>query len=157
LKGGGSIPAYSPPLEGGVMGGVNASSQNNDLHKASQNFNEIRKNYILSPEKTMKYFNKLLVFGDSKQKDVLHSVNNTEIWQNGLFWLDKLGNNDFSESNFANFPETIIIHGKKDKVIYYKNAEKFMEKIPNAKLFLLEDSAHAIYLHANKITKIINV
>lgn len=40
---------------------------------------------------------------------------------------------------------TLILHGKKDRLVPFKNAEILADLIPNAKLVLFEHSAHALF------------
>lgn len=52
--------------------------------------------------------------------------------------LDKIKNWDSIKS------PTSIIHGDKDHLVYFSNAEFLKEKIPNSKLYIMKDKGHAL-------------
>lgn len=52
---------------------------------------------------------------------------------------------------------TLIIHGKKDQIIPYQNAEVLAKMIPCAKLASIENAGHNIFAQEpEKVNKIIN-
>ena len=46
---------------------------------------------------------------------------------------------------------TLIIHGKKDRLVSYKRGLELAELIPNSRLFSFEKSGHAIFTHESEI------
>lgn len=64
--------------------------------------------------------------------------------------LDKIKNWDCIQS------PTSIIHGDKDNLVYFSNAEFLKEKIPNSKLYVMKDKGHSlIFTEADYLMKIL--
>lgn len=127
-------------------------SDNRFMHGMAQDdFNDIRNNYVQDPQKMLAQFQGWLGFGSNKI--IRELLKSTEIWKNGLFWLDELGKATCRDLDFSSFPETLIFHGESDKVIPPENAKEFAARVPGAQLFLLPDVNHAIHLQDNNFLK----
>ncbi len=117
----------------------------------AEDFLQVREGYVENQSAMMAQFQALVGFGDTKIIRALSQ--NAEIWPNGLYWLDELGNHTCRKLDFANFPETVIVHGTGDKVIHPENASKFIEYIDHSKIFLLPGLSHALPLQAPDVIR----
>jgi pimeloyl-[acyl-carrier protein] methyl ester esterase len=109
---------------------------------------EVRGNYINDPEAMLKNLHALIALGDVKEKQIIRSLNAMlRLWENGMYWLDKLTYASCRRFDFSAFPPTTIVHGLKDKVIHPVNAEAYAEALPQAELQLWPECAHAPHLH----------
>lgn len=73
-----------------------------------------------------------------------------------LFWFDELAHFSCAGLDFGGFPPTHIIHGQRDAVIPYANAEAFCERIAASTLHSLPKCGHAPHWHdANFVKQVI--
>jgi pimeloyl-ACP methyl ester carboxylesterase len=64
--------------------------------------------------------------------------------------LEKIENWDSIKS------PTSIIHGDKDKLVYFSNAEFLKKKIPNSKLYVMKDKGHSlIFAEPDSLKKVL--
>ena len=98
---------------------------------------EFRDNYDKNAPATLKQFNALVGLGDNSALRVIRALNDcSEIWSNGLFWLNELTSKYCYNMDFSQFPKTLIVQGKNDKVIDPVNAMMFAKKIPQSQLIM---------------------
>lgn len=116
-------------------------------------------NYRSDPQKMLGEFAGIIAAGDKNAASIMRTLRqNLSVWKAGMFWLKELGRYSCEELNFFNFPQTSIIHGDADKVIYPEQAELFAKKIPNAKTHLIPACGHAPHLHdAQAIRTLVHV
>lgn len=105
-----------------------------------ENRKEFRNNFINYPDKTLSYFRKLMVTGDSNRK--FSELPVREDNDNGLYWLDELYNFSCSEIDFSEFPRTDILHGEYDAIVPVDQARKLSSLIPNSKLHIIKNNGH---------------
>lgn len=117
---------------------------------ALNDFNKIKNDYASNPEKMLAQFQALLAVGDKHQTLIARTLSeNNGIWQNGQYWLNELSHATFANLKIADFPETMIVHGKNDKIISFHNAERLAEHLPKSRLYSLDECGHAPHMHAS--------
>lgn len=139
-------------LLGAAFQFLNSDNYQNGIPTAD--FTNVVQGYKNKPEDMLRGFHVMVGSGDSQSVRITRTLNTSLVlWKNGLFWLEELGRFSCTSLNFSNFPETIIVHGKNDKVTSPKQAEDFKHLIPHAQLRLLDDCAHAPHLHDSQSLK----
>jgi pimeloyl-[acyl-carrier protein] methyl ester esterase len=99
-------------------------------------------------ERALTRFSALILHG-SKSAIKLPSFNkeNTLNYNNKiLLWIDMLSKVRMGDAIIKQLPETLIIHGKKDAIVPFTQAETFKEKSFHTRLQLVEEGAHALHL-----------
>ncbi len=110
-------------------------------------FGEIRENYRKHPKEMVFQFNTLVGMGNPKTARIIQKLNQgSEIWKNGLYWLDELGKTSCASLDYSKFSKTIILHGATDKIINPANANKFAEILPDSELIIWQACGHAPHL-----------
>jgi pimeloyl-ACP methyl ester carboxylesterase len=112
------------------------------------NIEDTKNNYTENPSETLKQLNALIGLGDKLASAITRTLNeNLVLWGAGIYWLEELKTFSCNSLDFSHFPQTTIIHGTEDKVIYPANAHKLAKSIPNATLQFWPECAHAPHLH----------
>ena len=135
-------PSCLPPQAGGL--GMPA-----DLYQI------FRDNYAANPERTLVKAWATIVKGDTKAHDIRRHLERQDksvlISKPWLAWLDVLHSFSCSDLTFADFPPTLLIHGREDAVVYHAQSEKFTAAIQGAKLVTLEGCGHAPQWHSTAL------
>ncbi len=103
-------------------------------------------NYASDPTRTAARFAGLVAKGDAKELDIIEGLDGSDDADTWHPWLDVLAEQR-AEHHFEDFPDTLIIHGQKDSIVDYAQAEWLAEHIPDTMLHSLPDAAHAPHLH----------
>lgn len=108
-------------------------------------------NYKSNAARTKARFNGLVAMGDAQQKQVMEGlihhpqVEDVARW---LPWLLDLKTQDLRDENFSTITADVqIIHGENDGVIRAEQSKILAARLPNARLHLWENCAHAPHLH----------
>ena len=111
-------------------------------------FDLFRSNFIKNQLQTLEKFSLLMMINDKKRaKELAKNLYiNRSSYSNLLFWLDLLGSFQCHDLNFANFPRTIIFHGKDDLVVHYSQAKVFARKIINSELNIISNCGHCPHI-----------
>lgn len=108
-----------------------------------KSFDEFRRNFVESPDKTLKKFSLLMNINDKDGAKLAENLDiNDENHQKLAFWLDELERFSCYQITFNNFPKTLIIHGLSDMVVHVSQSQIFHEKIPNSQLEIIKDCGH---------------
>jgi pimeloyl-ACP methyl ester carboxylesterase len=114
-------------------------------------FSKFRHNYHNNPERTLGKSWELIHKDDQKSdivKSHLAAHNKIALLQkNWLYWLDELENFSCNTLHLADFPETILIHGDADLVVYPEQSRAFSRSIPHARLISISQCNHAPHWH----------
>ncbi len=112
-------------------------------------FGQFVENYQMDPQRTAKRFRGLIAKNDMREKEVsrslrLHAeVERKERWAG---WLKELEGTGFDTVS-SDFPETLVIHGEKDSLVKYAQAQHLEDILPHSSLYSLPHAAHAPHLH----------
>ena len=114
-----------------------------------------RDNYAANPERTLVKAWATIVKGDSKASDIRRHLERqdkeTLLNKSWLTWLDTLHSFSCSDLTLADFPPTLLIHGREDAVVYHAQSEKFAAAIRGAELVTLEGCGHAPQWHSTAL------
>ncbi len=111
-------------------------------------FNTFEQTMYKQPEKTLRRFASLVAQGDSKAKEITKVLTTPELAPEGwLLWLKELRHFSSESVDFAHFPKTLLVHGKKDGVVPVKQSHYFHALLPQCQMVVLEDAGHAPHLH----------
>ncbi len=70
-----------------------------------------------------------------------------------LYWLHALDGFSVDDLHLADFPPTLLVHGKNDAVVEHAQQEHFARKIPHARVLELEDAGHAPHWHDGELIR----
>jgi esterase/lipase len=129
---------------------------NYNLGVTNENFNNFNNLLSNNFNKLLNNFNNLIAYGDSKKKEVILKLKEANLLNqeltdikitNLLYWLNFL--KDFTPSKFTNkiTSKTILIYGKKDRLVNYAQASLLQKYFIQAKLELFCEASHAPFLH----------
>lgn len=111
-------------------------------------FKGVIEQYRTHPQAMVKQFAGIISTGDSFAPRIARTLGQyTDVWKQGIFWLEELARYSCAELNFSTLPPTLLVHGLKDKVIYPIQAEWFRQHLPHAELHLWPECGHAPHLH----------
>ena len=119
------------------------------LGMPTDQFIKFRDNYQKNPARTLSKAWELVLLGDTEQQNMRAYFGDSEkaLQKNWLHWLDILNGFSCKTINFANFPDTLIIHGKNDAVVYYAQSQEFLKSIPLSKHIAFDNAGHAPHWH----------
>jgi pimeloyl-ACP methyl ester carboxylesterase len=126
-------------------------SQELKLGLKHDQFDKFLGNYERNPERTLTKGWELITKGDDRNEQVraiLAAQDKAEILSaDWLTWLRSL--EDFTCRNFtlADFPPTLIVHGKGDVVVDCAQSDAFAKAIPHGVLSQWEHTGHAPHWH----------
>jgi pimeloyl-[acyl-carrier protein] methyl ester esterase len=110
--------------------------------KVAKDFYE---NLQKSPSDTLKKFSILTSLNDRNAKEISKTLDIANS-NNCLSWLNELYNFSCFDLDFSQMPPTVYFHGKGDSVVNVAQSKYFEQKIPNIKIYLLDDCGHAPHI-----------
>ena len=114
-------------------------------------YDKFRANYARSAQRTLDKAWELICKGDTRQEQLrTHMAAHDKeavIAKDWLRWLDELENFSCEGLYLADFPPTLLIHGKGDAVVGHEQMERFAATIPHSRSLTLEDCGHAPHWH----------
>ena len=130
---------------------------NYNLGVTSENFANFNNLLSKNLNKLLNNFNNLIAYGDNKQKELIFKLKEANLLNqelakmeitNLLYWLNFLKNftvDQYIDKKITN--QTLLIYGKKDYLVNYKQANLLQKYFDNAKLEFFCEAAHAPFLH----------
>jgi pimeloyl-ACP methyl ester carboxylesterase len=92
-------------------------------------------------------FRLMIAAGDSNKKAVIEGLPDVNTSVHLLYWLQQLYDFNGEECDFSAFPPALILHGKRDMVVPFSQAEHLERRLPCARLVAFEEAGHAPHLH----------
>jgi pimeloyl-[acyl-carrier protein] methyl ester esterase len=114
--------------------------------ESNDDFLQFQKAFAEHPAEMLKRFSLVIAQNDQYEKSVAKKLT-PENSPHNQEWLEYLAQNSYLDKNLDYLPKTLIIHGKKDIVTDYKQAQMLHKKIPNSELIAFEQASHALHLH----------
>lgn len=112
-----------------------------------KSFDEFYHNFTSRPDKTLKKFSLLMNINDKNAQELADNLDiNDENHHKLAFWLKELERFSCHDLDFANFPQTLIMHGLSDLVVHQSQSEIFNKKITNSTLNLIKNCGHTPHI-----------
>jgi pimeloyl-[acyl-carrier protein] methyl ester esterase len=114
-------------------------------------YEKFRGNYISNPMRTLDKAWELITKDDERADDIRDHLNRHDkekvLAADWLHWLDMLDGFSCQDLHFGDFPPTLLVHGAHDVVVEARQAKRFAEALPQAKLAVWKDCGHAPHWH----------
>lgn len=127
------------------------SQAQNPLGMPQDMFEKFRANYERNPEQTLHKAWELIAKDDANEETVrshlLAQDRAAVLRQPWLYWLDALSSYSCESLYVDETPDTLIIQGARDLVVYPEQANALKGLLPAAKLHRLGGSGHAPHWH----------
>lgn len=140
-------PLLPPPASGGSK----------NIGMPRDTFRMFRDNYAENPERTLRKAWDLIAYGDTREAEVKKHLAREDMKKalagNWLAWLDDLERFSCEGLVLDDFPPTLLIHGDRDAVVRYEQSERFLERLPQARLVTFSGCGHAPHWHDAKRAK----
>ncbi len=108
-------------------------------------------NYQANPRRTLHKAWELLHYEDARSDyiaDQLAALDKDAVLaKDWLRWLSLLEHFSCEALDFNHFPNTLLVHGKRDKVVEPSQSARMAARIKNSRLELWEDCGHAPHWH----------
>ncbi len=124
--------------------------QEETLGMGRDTFYLFRENLQASPARTFRKSYALITHDDGRADSIapyLEEMHTRMPGRDWLYWLDALANYNCMELDFSRFPPTLLIHGLRDHVVAPAQSGAFFRRLPNARLEVLPECAHAPHWH----------
>lgn len=114
-------------------------------------YEKFRDNFAKNPLRTLTKAWELLHLDDPKASEVrahLETHSKADILERDwLYWLDELKSFTCNTLCLNDFPDTVLVHGTLDRVVYFEQVLQFAQALPQAKLLRMEGCGHAPHWH----------
>lgn len=129
--------------------------------QGQETFKKFHGNYKANPKRTLDKAWELVHYEDTQSQFVSDQLalfdKDAVLKRDWLRWLEALEHYTCDGLDFSQFPRTLLVHGDKDKVVSFDQAQRFAAKIPQAKLHVWEGCGHAPHFHnPAKLQKLIH-
>lgn len=133
------------------------ASPKKDLGMKRDLYEKFRDNYARNPARTLDKAWELVVKGDAHTEEVREYLAQQDkaqvLAKDWLQWLHLLDGFSCEDLYLADFPPTLIVHGKDDAVIDSVQAGYFTRTIPKMRSVLWEECGHAPHWHDSAALK----
>ena len=114
-------------------------------------YDKFRANYVRNAARTLDKAWELIAKGDAREQHVRqhmakHDKDNV-MAKDWLRWLDSLDGFSCDGLYLADFPPTLLVHGKNDAVVEQAQQAHFAAAIPHSRVLTLDDCGHAPHWH----------
>ncbi len=96
---------------------------------------------------TLARFRLMIATGDRNMKSVIRALHTTSTSPHLLYWLKELYQFNGEGMDFSGFSPSLILHGRRDTVVPFTQAERLQQLLPEATLVACDEAAHAPHLH----------
>ncbi|NBX02915.1 MAG: alpha/beta fold hydrolase [Alphaproteobacteria bacterium] len=114
-------------------------------------YEKFRENYAKNPVRTLHKAWELVTLGDANAEPIRELMAGHDkdpvMQRNWLYWLHALDGFSVDELHLADFPPTLLVHGKNDAVVEHAQQAHFARKIPHGRVLTLEEAGHAPHWH----------
>ncbi len=122
-----------------------------DGAQGRETFATFHANYKRNPRRTLDKAWELIHYEDARSPYIGDQLalfdKDAVLKKDWLRWLSLLENFTCDTLDFSRFPRTLLVHGKRDKVVDAVQSERMAGRIANARLELWDDCGHAPHLH----------
>jgi pimeloyl-[acyl-carrier protein] methyl ester esterase len=112
---------------------------------------KFRANYGRNPARTLDKAWELIAKNDARADAVRAQLQRFDkaavLAENWLSWLHALDGFSAQDLPLADFPPTVLVHGKNDVVVDFRQSEYLAQRLPQAKVILWDDCGHAPHWH----------
>lgn len=113
-------------------------------------FQQFNDNYRDDTSRTVNRFHGLVAKGDVHERRIIGELSHhprvleTDLW---LPWMEFLRTYSAGRRDYSALPPTLIIHGMADSIVPVQQAQPLAASLPNARLELWDNAAHALHHH----------